>query len=152
MRNIDLTKGTGTFKGKAKDNALQTSATLFKPQSSIPNNAVPQSKEASSAEPAVSAEACSDNMSLLSLKDPAKTSHATQNMQLTAQDPLSKSSTGELIVLFVFSKAYLFVLCTIHFNIFAAYIYTSSNLFVNALCFQLLGDLMYVLLQKHFAL
>ncbi|XP_033943435.1 uncharacterized protein troap [Pseudochaenichthys georgianus] len=95
MRNIDLTKGTGTFKGKAKDNALQTSATLFKPQSSIPNNAVPQSKEASSAEPAVSAEACSDNMSLLSLKDPAKTSHATQNMQLTAQDPLSKSSTDK---------------------------------------------------------
>ncbi|XP_034065215.1 uncharacterized protein troap isoform X2 [Gymnodraco acuticeps] len=95
MRNIDLTKGTGTFKGKAKDNALQTSATLFKPQSSIPNNAVPQSKEASSAEPAVSAEACSDNMSLLSLKDPAKTSHATQNMQLTAQDPLSKNSTDK---------------------------------------------------------
>ncbi|KAK1897914.1 Tastin [Dissostichus eleginoides] len=53
------------------------------------------SKEASSAEPAVSAEACSDNMSLLSLKDPAKTSHATQNMQLTTQDPLSKSSTDK---------------------------------------------------------
>ncbi|KAF3860382.1 hypothetical protein F7725_000637 [Dissostichus mawsoni] len=95
MQNIDLTKGTGRFKGKAKDNALQTSATLFKPQSSIPNNAVPQSKEASSAEPAVSAEACSDNMSRLSLKDPAKTSHATQNMQLTTQDPLSKSSTDK---------------------------------------------------------
>ncbi|XP_034000582.1 uncharacterized protein troap [Trematomus bernacchii] len=78
MQNIDLTKGTGTFKGKA-----------------IPNNAVPQSKEDSSAEPAVSADSCSDNMSLLSLKDPAKTSHATQNMQLTAQHPKSSTDKGD---------------------------------------------------------
>ncbi|KAK5894567.1 hypothetical protein CesoFtcFv8_011249 [Champsocephalus esox] len=64
-------------------------------QSRTGTDADNSSKEASSAEPAVSAEACSDNMSLLSLKDPAKTSHATQNMQLTAQDPLSKSSTDK---------------------------------------------------------
>ena len=129
MQNIDLTKGTGTFKGKA-----------------IPNNAVPQSKEDSSAEPAVSADSCSDNMSLLSLKDPAKTSHATQNMQLNAQDP--KSSTGELIVLLPVCLFKSILICSVH-NTFQC-ICTSSNVFVNALCFQLLGDLMYVLLQKHF--
>ncbi|XP_063742356.1 uncharacterized protein troap isoform X1 [Eleginops maclovinus] len=95
MCNIDSSKGTGTFRGKVTDNALQTSATLFKPQSSIPNNAVHQSREASPAGPADSAEACSDNMSLLSLKDPSKTSNATQKLKLTTHKDLSKISTDQ---------------------------------------------------------
>ncbi|XP_034392834.1 uncharacterized protein troap isoform X4 [Cyclopterus lumpus] len=43
--------------------------------------------------PAFTAEACLDNMSLLSLNDPAKTSHASQNMQLTTEGSFSKGST-----------------------------------------------------------
>ncbi|KAK9515409.1 hypothetical protein VZT92_026059 [Zoarces viviparus] len=45
--------------------------------------------------PAFSAEACLDNMSLLSLKDPAKSSHASQNTQLTTEGSSSKSSSDK---------------------------------------------------------
>ncbi|XP_074498630.1 uncharacterized protein troap [Sebastes fasciatus] len=101
--NVESTKGTETSHGKAKENTyrqpsgqsgpsniFKTSATLSNPLSAIPNNAMHQTSAASSALPAVSAEACLDNMSLLSLKDPAKTSHAG-----TTQGNLSKSSTDK---------------------------------------------------------
>ncbi|XP_031140246.1 uncharacterized protein LOC116039541 isoform X1 [Sander lucioperca] len=105
--NMDSTKGTGKSIGKATgstsqlsgqsgpSNTLRTSATLSNPLPSIPNNAMHQTSTASSAQPTVSAEACLDNMSLLSLKDPAKMSHANQNMQLTTQGSFSKSSTDK---------------------------------------------------------
>ncbi|KAI4824476.1 hypothetical protein KUCAC02_012985 [Chaenocephalus aceratus] len=86
--HLQTTSDFGLSKYKWEDKPLAGKTRKKKPYTR-------PSKEASSAEPAVSAEACSDNMSLLSLKDPAKTSHATQNMQLTAQDPLSKSSTDK---------------------------------------------------------
>ncbi|KAA8591126.1 hypothetical protein FQN60_002069 [Etheostoma spectabile] len=45
--------------------------------------------------PTVGTEACLDNMSLLSLKDPAKMPHANQNLQLTTQGNFSKSATDK---------------------------------------------------------
>ncbi|XP_044068282.1 uncharacterized protein LOC122883538 isoform X2 [Siniperca chuatsi] len=105
--DVDSTKGTGKSNGKATKNTSQlsgqsgpsnifkTSATLSNPLSSIPYNAMHQNSAASSAQPALSAEACLDNMNLLSLKDPTKTSHASQNIQLTTQGNFSKSSTDK---------------------------------------------------------
>ncbi|XP_031701173.1 uncharacterized protein troap [Anarrhichthys ocellatus] len=97
-RNVDSTKGTGTSTGEAEDNTyrqisgqsgpsntFKTSAVSANPVSSVPNNAMHQTSAASSAQPAFSAEAGLDNMSLLSLKDPEKTSHASQNTQLTTE-------------------------------------------------------------------
>ncbi|XP_035014882.2 uncharacterized protein LOC118110862 isoform X2 [Hippoglossus stenolepis] len=71
---------------------FKTSATLSNPLSAFHNNALHQNGAASSAQPAVSAETCLENMNRLSLKDPTKLSDADQNTQLTTQ---VKSSTGE---------------------------------------------------------
>lgn len=109
--NVDSTKGTGKSNGKSTENTshklgqsgpsntFKTSATLSNPLSHIPNNAMHQNSTTSSAKPAVSADACLDNMNQLSLKDPTKTSHASQNTQPTAQDNFSKGSIGKLSVL-----------------------------------------------------
>ncbi|KAM6929447.1 uncharacterized protein troap isoform 2-T2 [Lycodopsis pacificus] len=107
-RNVDSTKGTGTSNREAEDNTyrqisghsgpsntFKTSAVSANPVSSVPNNAMHQPSAASSAQPAFSAEACLDSMRLLSLKDPAKTSHASQNMQLTTEGSSSKSSSDK---------------------------------------------------------
>ncbi|KAL7398265.1 hypothetical protein ABVT39_007019 [Epinephelus coioides] len=98
-RNVNSTKGTGKSSGKVSENTSQpsntfkTSATLSNPLSSVSNIAMHQSSAASSAQPAVNADTCLDNMSLLSLKDPAKTSQGSQNMQLTMQG--SAAEKGE---------------------------------------------------------
>ncbi|XP_042347943.1 uncharacterized protein LOC121947104 isoform X2 [Plectropomus leopardus] len=96
-RNVDSTDGTGKSNEKVPEdtsklsgqsgpsNTFKTSATLSNSLSSVPNNVMHQTSTAPSAQPAVNADAFLDNMSLLSLKDPAKTSQASQNMQLTTQ-------------------------------------------------------------------
>lgn len=48
-----------------------------------------------SAKAAFNAEAFTDNMKLLSLKDSTKISNASQNRQLPAQGNISKSSSGK---------------------------------------------------------
>ncbi|XP_027144400.1 uncharacterized protein troap isoform X3 [Larimichthys crocea] len=98
---VDPSKGAAKSNGKATGNTLpsstpKTSATLSHPLSSIPNDTMHQNNSTSSAQPALNADACLDHMNLLSLKDPIKTSHASQNIQLTAQGNFSKSSAGEL--------------------------------------------------------
>lgn len=98
---VDPSKGAAKSNGKATGNTLpsstlKTSATLSHPLSSIPNDTMHQNNSTSSAQPASNADACLDHMNLLSLKDPIKTSHASQNIQLTAQGNFSKSSAGEL--------------------------------------------------------
>ncbi|XP_034733562.1 uncharacterized protein troap isoform X1 [Etheostoma cragini] len=104
---MDSSKGTGKSIGKATgstsqlsgqagpSNTLRTSATLSNPLSSIHKNAIHQTMVAFSAQPTVSTEACLDNMSLLSLKDPAKMPHANQNLQRTMQGNFSKSATDK---------------------------------------------------------
>ncbi|XP_059189011.1 uncharacterized protein troap [Centropristis striata] len=100
--NMDSTKAAAMSNGKATENTSQqsgqsapsstfkTSVTFSNPLSSIPNKDMCQSSAA------VIAEACLDNMSLLTLKDPAKPSQASQNMQLTTQqDNNSKSSSDK---------------------------------------------------------
>ncbi|XP_054465668.1 uncharacterized protein troap isoform X3 [Anoplopoma fimbria] len=107
-RNVDSAKGTGASNGKAEENTygqisgqpgpsdtFKTSAISANPSSSNPNNAIHQTSAASSAQPVFSAEAFLDNMSLLSLKDSAKTSHSTQNMQPTTEGRVSKCSTDK---------------------------------------------------------
>ncbi|KAL6119731.1 uncharacterized protein ACO6RY_04248 [Pungitius sinensis] len=94
----DSSKGTGTSHGKAEENTyrqiseqprpsntFKASAVSSNALSFIPNNNVHQTSAASSALPAFSAEACFDNMSLLSLKDPVRTLHASQSVQLTTE-------------------------------------------------------------------
>ncbi|XP_045899663.1 uncharacterized protein LOC123967590 isoform X4 [Micropterus dolomieu] len=100
----DSTTGTGKSNGKATQNTselsgesgpsqtFKTSATFSNHLSSFPNNAMHPNRATSSAQHALSAEACLDNMNLLSLKDPTKTS---QNMQLTRQGNFSTSSTDK---------------------------------------------------------
>lgn len=109
--DVDSTKSTGKPNGKTIENASQlaeqygpfnkhkTSANLSHLPSSVSNNALHQNNATSSAQAAVNAEACVENMNLLSLKDPTKTAHAPQNMQLTVQGNFSKSSTGKLSLL-----------------------------------------------------
>ncbi|XP_040007652.1 uncharacterized protein LOC120803346 isoform X3 [Xiphias gladius] len=76
-------------------NTFKTSDTLSNPPSAIPNNALHQNSAPSSAQPALSAETCLENMNLLSLKDPTKTSLASQSTQLTKQVNFSKGSTDK---------------------------------------------------------
>ncbi|XP_034392831.1 uncharacterized protein troap isoform X2 [Cyclopterus lumpus] len=103
-RNVDSTTGTSNEKVRENthrqisgqfgpSNTFKTSAISDNPLSHIPNNAMHPTSAAPSAQPAFTAEACLDNMSLLSLNDPAKTSHASQNMQLTTEGSFSKGST-----------------------------------------------------------
>ncbi|XP_068454086.1 uncharacterized protein troap isoform X2 [Clinocottus analis] len=105
-RNVDSTKGSGISNGKVQENTykpilghlgpsntFKTSAISANPLPPIPIDAMHQTSAASSAQPAFSAGACLDNMSLLSLNDPARTSHASQKMQLTTKGCFSKSST-----------------------------------------------------------
>ncbi|XP_070696215.1 nucleolar and coiled-body phosphoprotein 1 [Pempheris klunzingeri] len=95
--NVDSTKSTGKPSGKSGQSGPSNtfSATLSNPLSSIPNNAMHQNRAASSAQPGLSADACLDNINQLSLKDPTKTAHASQNMQPTPQSNFSKSSTDK---------------------------------------------------------
>ncbi|XP_041802369.1 uncharacterized protein LOC121613149 isoform X2 [Chelmon rostratus] len=105
--NMDSTKASGRFNGKATEettqlsgqsgpsNKFKTSGTLSHPLSSIHNNTTHQNRAATSAQAAFNAEACLDNMNLLSLKDPSKTSHTSQDMPLTAQGNFSKGSTDK---------------------------------------------------------
>ncbi|XP_051281743.1 uncharacterized protein troap isoform X1 [Dicentrarchus labrax] len=107
--HVDSTKGSGKCNGKATEenapqlsgqtgpsNTFKTSAPLSHPLSFIPDNAVQQNSTTSSAKSAFNAEACLDNMNRLSLKDQTKTSHPSQNTQLTAQGNFSKSSTDKV--------------------------------------------------------
>ncbi|XP_071332188.1 ras guanine nucleotide exchange factor R isoform X2 [Trachinotus anak] len=75
-------------------NTFKTPATLSSPLSAIPNNTL-QNSAPSSAQPALSAETCLENMNLLSLKDPTKTLHASQNTQQTSQVNFSKGSADK---------------------------------------------------------
>uniref|UniRef100_UPI0037E8D6AE uncharacterized protein troap n=1 Tax=Semicossyphus pulcher TaxID=241346 RepID=UPI0037E8D6AE len=106
--NVDLSKGTGKSNGKATVNTPQlsgqsvlsttfkTSTTLSQPLSSASNKALHQNHSAtSSAQSALTTEACLDNMNLLSLKDSTKSSHASKNMQLATQGNFSKCSTDK---------------------------------------------------------
>ncbi|XP_070825257.1 uncharacterized protein troap [Chaetodon trifascialis] len=105
--NIDSTRATGKSTGKAAEstsqlsgqsgpsNQFQTSATLSRPLSSIQNNTMHQNSSTPSAQAAFNAEACLENMNLLSLKDPSKTSHASQDMQLSVKGSFSKGSTDK---------------------------------------------------------
>ncbi|XP_041654542.1 protein Daple [Cheilinus undulatus] len=104
----DSSKGTAKSNGKATDHTshlsvqavpsttLKTSTTLSQPLSAVSNKALHQSHGTTSAQSAHNAEACLDNMSLLSLKDPIKS--ASQNMQLTTQGNFTNSSNekGEI--------------------------------------------------------
>ncbi|XP_040913930.1 uncharacterized protein LOC121194866 isoform X3 [Toxotes jaculatrix] len=74
-------------------NTLKTSGTLSNPLSAISNNTLHQNSALSSSQPALSAETCLENMNLLSLKDPTKTSHSSQNTQPTTQVNFSNGST-----------------------------------------------------------
>ena len=78
-------------------NTLKTFDTLPSPPSAIPDNTLHQSNDPSSAQPALSAETCLENMNLLSLKDLTKTSNASQSTQVN----ISKGSTGKLRVLLI---------------------------------------------------
>lgn len=98
--NVDSTKGAGKSQGKTSQppgqcvpsSKLKTSANSSHLPSSVSNNTLPQNNAASSAQ------ACADNMNLLSLRSPTKTPNAPQNMQLTAKGKPSKSSNGKLIL------------------------------------------------------
>lgn len=104
---VDSTKSTGKSNGKSTEkpsqlagehgplSTLKTSAHLLHLPSSISDNTLHQKKDISSAQATVNAETCVDNMNLLSLKDPTKTSHLPQNMQPTGQGNFSKCSTGK---------------------------------------------------------
>ncbi|XP_068163189.1 uncharacterized protein troap [Antennarius striatus] len=100
--SVSSNKGAKMSDGKATDNRSQlpghsgpssTFNTLSHPLSSIPNNALSQNTT-TSAQNVFNTEACLDNMNLLSLKDPTKTSHANQNTLPTVQGNLSKSATA----------------------------------------------------------
>lgn len=105
--NVDSCKSAGKSNGKNTEklsqlagqhgpfSTLKTSAHLLHLPSSVSNNTLHQKNDISSAQTTVNAEACVDNMSLLSLKDPTKTSHLPQNTQLTGLGSLSKCSTGK---------------------------------------------------------
>ncbi|XP_076597786.1 uncharacterized protein troap isoform X2 [Chaetodon auriga] len=108
--DMDSTRATGKSTGKAAENTsqlsgqsgpsnkFQTSATLSHPLSSIHNNTMHQNSTTTSAQAAFNAEACLENMNLLSLKDPSKTSHASQDMQdmqLSTKGNVSKGSTDK---------------------------------------------------------
>ncbi|XP_022597546.1 uncharacterized protein LOC111219212 [Seriola dumerili] len=75
-------------------NIFKTSATLSSPLSAIPNNTL-QDSAPSFAQTALSAETFLENMNLLSLKDPTKTLHISQNTELTSQVHFSKGSTDK---------------------------------------------------------
>ncbi len=121
MLNSDVNSAMDTVKsnGKAKENTSLRSgqsvpwASLSHPISSVPNRSMHQDSTAS-AEAAFNAEACLDNMNLLSLKDPTKTSHANKKMELTSQGSFPKSSTGESSVLFALSLPLSRTLCCVH--------------------------------------
>lgn len=93
------TKGTGKPYGKAKENISQlsqkcgplstfkSSTTLSHLSSSTSTDTMHQNSAASSAHAAVNAKACVDNMNLLSLNDPTKTSHALQTGKLSVLVP-----------------------------------------------------------------
>ncbi|XP_056279056.1 uncharacterized protein troap isoform X2 [Pseudoliparis swirei] len=103
-RNVDSTTGTSNKKipedthkqisGQfGPSNTFKTSTISDNPLSHVPNNALHQTSAAPSAQPASTAEACLDNMSLLNLNDPAKTSHVSRNTQLTTEGSFPKGST-----------------------------------------------------------
>lgn len=83
-RNGGSSKGAGRSHGKATENTFHLSgqSNTFKT-----NNAMYQNSAAPSAQAAISAEACLDNLNLLSLTDPSKTSHVSQNI---SKDPSGK--------------------------------------------------------------
>lgn len=76
-------------------NTFKPSTTLSNPLSSISNNAMHHNSAPSSAP---SKENSFTNVEPFTVKDPTKTSHASQNLQLTKQGNCSKSSTGKLCV------------------------------------------------------
>lgn len=128
---VDSTKSTGKSKAKNTEklsqlagqhgpfSTLKTSAHLLHLPSSISNNTLHQKNDISSAQATVNAEACVDNMSLLSLKDPTKTTHIPQNMQPTEQGTFSKCSTGKSRLLAcelntfctIFKRIFVFCFC-----------------------------------------
>ncbi len=111
MLNSDVNSAMDTVKsnGKAKEN------TSLRSGQSVPWAALSSMHQDStaSAEAAFNAEAFLDNMNLLSLKDPTKTSHANKKMELTSQGSFPKSSTGESSVLFALSLPLSRTLCCV---------------------------------------
>ncbi|CAJ1085303.1 uncharacterized protein troap [Xyrichtys novacula] len=106
---VDSSNGTGKPYGKATENAselsgesvpsitFKTSSTLSRPLSAVSNNALHQNHDStSSAQSILNTEACLKNMNQLSLKDPTKSSQASQNMPLTTQGNFSKSSAEKV--------------------------------------------------------
>ncbi|KAF7654272.1 hypothetical protein LDENG_00071660 [Lucifuga dentata] len=81
-----------TERQSGPSDTFKTSAILSNPLSCFPNNAVNQSSAPSSVQPAVSAQACLDNMELLTLKDPNKNSQASQ---MTSHGKFSKGATDK---------------------------------------------------------
>ncbi|XP_030277705.1 uncharacterized protein troap isoform X2 [Sparus aurata] len=101
--NVNPTKGSGKSNGHTPQRSglpghsstFKTSATLSRPLSSISNNTMHQNIITTSAQADFNAEAFTDNMKLLSLKDSTKTSNGSQNRQLPAQGNISKSSADK---------------------------------------------------------
>ncbi|XP_073327139.1 uncharacterized protein troap [Pagrus major] len=101
--NVNPTKGSGKSNRNTPQRSglsghsstFKTSATLSHPLSSISNNTMHQNVITTSAPAAFNAEACADNMKLLSLKDSTTTSNASQNRQQPAQGNVSKRSTDK---------------------------------------------------------
>lgn len=105
--NVDSCKGSGKCNGKTAEKthslsgqsgASSTFKTSSHPLSSVPQNTKHPDKDAASSSSslvAFNAETCLDNMNLLSLNDPTKTSHTSQNIQLTVQGTKSSTDKGE---------------------------------------------------------
>lgn len=83
--------------------SFKTSTTLSNPLSSIANNTMHQNSASSSVPPAASAagaEACLDNMNLLSLKD------TSQTAQLSTQGSSTKALTGKYVIICTFQDVF----------------------------------------------
>ncbi|XP_042266331.1 uncharacterized protein LOC121896470 isoform X3 [Thunnus maccoyii] len=81
----DSTKGAGKFHGKATEKP-HLSGQSGPSNTCKTNNTLHQNSAAPSTQAAVSEEACLDNLNLLSLKDPSKTSHVSQNISKGPSD------------------------------------------------------------------
>ncbi|XP_044208796.1 uncharacterized protein LOC122983106 isoform X2 [Thunnus albacares] len=79
------TKGAGKFHGKATEKP-HLSGQSGPSNTCKTNNTLHQNSAAPSTQAAVSAETCLDNLNLLSLKDPSKTSHVSQNISKGPSD------------------------------------------------------------------
>ncbi|KAM8755670.1 uncharacterized protein troap isoform 1-T1 [Acanthopagrus schlegelii] len=101
--NVNPTKGSGKSNGNTPlrsgvpghSSTFKTSVTLSRPLLSISNNTMHQNIITTSAKAAFNAEAFTENMKLLSLKDSTKISNDSQNRQLPAQGNISKSSSDK---------------------------------------------------------